>query len=59
MKNGKWIQTEIPELSYRYIAGFRVERLVTQKGIRFSIGPMVDALITFESETMLYKFLTV
>lgn len=54
-----WFATDIPELSYTFIAGFRVERLITQKGERFSIGKMETALITFQSELMLYKFLTV
>lgn len=55
----QWLNTCIPELSYCYVAGFRVEKLVTKHGLRFSIGPMEKALIKFESESMLIKFLTI
>lgn len=46
-------------LHFGFIAGFRVERLTTKNGMKFSIGSMSSALIKFESEKMLYKFLTV
>lgn len=48
-----------PELFYTYIGKFRVEKAITKHGTRFSIGYMKDALILFESERMIYKFLTV
>ena len=54
-----WHPTCIPELSYCYIAGYRIEKLITKYGNRYSIGEMENALIKFESENILIKFLTI
>lgn len=54
-----WLPTEIPELWYTYVAGIRVEKLITQKGTKFCIGNMKTSLIKFANEKTLYKFLTV
>lgn len=60
-KNLEWypVSLLIPELYYTYVGKFRAEKLITQKGTRYCIGKMQDALITFTSENMLMKFLTV
>ena len=55
----EWRSTCIPELYYCYIAGYRIEKLITKHGNRYSIGEMENALIKFESENMLIKFLTI
>lgn len=54
----KWHNTTIPELSYSFIGGFRVERLATCRGHVYCIGTMERAFIKFNSEYSLYKFLT-
>ena len=52
-----WFETDIPELYYSFVSGCRVEKLITRKGERFCVGSMEKALIVFESEKMMVKFL--
>lgn len=54
-----WFETSISELSYGFIGGIRVEKLITKYGERYSIGKMETSLIKFNSFNSLWKFLTV
>jgi hypothetical protein len=55
-----WLQDkDIPELSTTFVGTIKVQKLITQKGTRYSIGDMETSLIKFDNVLTLYKFLTI
>ena len=55
-----WIQDkDIPELSTAWVGTIMIQKLITQKGTRYSVGKMETSLIKFDNVVLLYKYLTI